>query len=153
VRQAEVGEHLGDLVVHRVHEGHPLGVRREPLAAAVQGVGVAVDADDPRLGEPLQHRLAVAAEAEGGVDEHGTRLRERRRDEGDDPVEEHRDVGGGGHGLGALPREGDQQEHRAGQRRGRGSGEDDDGHPVAHLVPHPAYRPGLRTRRRQPLCQ
>ena len=36
-----------------------------------EGVGVAVEADERELGEPLEERLGVAAHAEGGVDEHG----------------------------------------------------------------------------------
>ena len=39
----------------------------------------------------------MAAEAERRVHEHGTLVVEGRLQEGDDPVEEHRDVGGGRH--------------------------------------------------------
>ena len=56
--------------------------------------GVAVDADDAGLGAAGEDRLGVAAEPEGGVDEDRAGSLQRRRDERDDPVEQHRDVGG-----------------------------------------------------------
>ena len=74
--------------------GEPVAVRREPLAREPERLGVAVDADDPGQLAAGEHRLAVAAEAERRVDQHGAVVVERRRQEGDDPVEEHRDVGG-----------------------------------------------------------
>ena len=77
----------------------PNGASRSP--AAVQGVRVAVDADDARLRAPGEDRLGVPAEPEGGVDQDGAGALERRRDEGDDPVEQHRDVGGRCHPGGA----------------------------------------------------
>ncbi len=64
-------EDVGDLVVHRVDQGHPLAVRRQALAAALESVLVAVDADQPCLRAVREHGLRVAAEAEGGVDEEG----------------------------------------------------------------------------------
>ncbi len=97
VGEAEVGEHVGDRVVGRVHGGEPVAVRREALPRQAERLGVAVDPDDPGQLEPAEHGLGVAAEAEGRVDQHGALVAERRRQEGDDPVEEHRDVGGAGH--------------------------------------------------------
>ena len=99
MREPEVGEHLGDRVVGRVDAGEPVAVRREPLPRQPQRLGVAVDPDHPGQLAPGQHRLAVPAEPERRVDEHGALVAERRRQEGDDPVEEHRDVGGAGHRL------------------------------------------------------
>ena len=115
--EAEVVEHLGDLVVDRVHAGEPVTERARAARRPAQGVRVAVDADHPGRGQPLQHRLGVAAEAEGGVDEHGARALERGRQQGDDPVQQDRDVAGAGHG--AAPT--DPGSRRAGrvQRRGR----------------------------------
>ena len=43
----------------------------------------------------VEHRLGVAAEAEGRVDQDGALAVEGGRQQGDDPVEEDRDVGGG----------------------------------------------------------
>jgi hypothetical protein len=42
----------------------------------------------------LQHRLGVAAEAEGRVDQDGALVVEGGRQEGHDPVQEDRDVAG-----------------------------------------------------------
>ncbi len=95
--EALVGEHVGDLVVHRVHEGHALAEALEPATAVLQRLGVAVDADDPGLGAPGEHGLGVAAEPEGRVDHHRPGALQCRRDQRDDPVEQHRDVGGRGH--------------------------------------------------------
>ena len=92
--EAEIVEHVGDLVVDRVHAGEAGAVRREPLPRQRERLGVAVDADHPGELAALQHGLGVAAQAEGRVDEHGAVMVERRRQEGDDPVEEDRDVGG-----------------------------------------------------------
>ena len=44
-------EHLGDLVVDRVHEADPVRVRRQPRTAAGQRLGVAVEPDQPHLRE------------------------------------------------------------------------------------------------------
>ena len=71
---------------------------RQPLSRQRQGVGVAVDADQPGLREGLEDRLGVATEAEGGVDVDGARTVEGGREEGDDPVQEDGDVAGARHG-------------------------------------------------------
>ena len=70
---------------------------REPLAGQPERLGIAVDPDHPGQLAPGQDGLAVPTEPEGGVDQHGALVAERGRQEGDDPVEEHRDVGGAGH--------------------------------------------------------
>ena len=94
----ELVEHVGDLVVHRVHQRGAALEGSQPGAGQLERVRVAVDADEVGLGAPVEDGLAVPAEAEGGVDEDGAGALERRRDQRDDPVEEHRDVGGSGHG-------------------------------------------------------
>ncbi len=91
-REAEVVEDVGDLVVDGVHAGEAGPVLGQPLAGEREGLGVAVDADDPGERAALEDRLGVAAEAERRVDEHGTLVVQRRGQEGDDPVQEDRDV-------------------------------------------------------------
>ena len=86
---------------------------RQPRAGQLEGVLVAVDADDVRLGAAVEHGLGVAAETEGGVDEHRARALERRGHQRHDPVEEDRDVGGTRSSAG-------RPSSRAG-RRGRGA--------------------------------
>ena len=71
--EPEVGEDVGDLVVDRVDPGEAVAEGAQPLAREPEGVRVAVDADHAGGRHPRQHRLGVAAEAEGGVDEHGVR--------------------------------------------------------------------------------
>ena len=70
---------------------------RQPGAGELEGVLVAVDADDVGLRAPVQDRLGVAAETEGRVDEDGPGALERRGHQRNDPVEEDRDVGGTAH--------------------------------------------------------
>ena len=80
-----------------MHEGDPLAVRREPLLAAVQGVHVAVDADDVGPRAVLEDRLGVTAQPERRVDQERAVLVgavEGGCHESDDPVEQHRDVAG-----------------------------------------------------------
>ena len=55
--------------------------------------------DDAGELAPGQDRLAVATEAEGRVHQDRALVAQGGRQEGDDPVEEHRDVGGAGHRL------------------------------------------------------
>ncbi|GAB3657679.1 hypothetical protein GCM10027596_13130 [Nocardioides korecus] len=81
-----------------MHEGDPVAERPEPLTGALQGVGVAVDADHAGLGAALEHGLAVTTQAEGGVEEDRAGAVERGRQQRDDPVEEDRDVEGARHG-------------------------------------------------------
>ena len=95
--EAEVVEDVGQLVVDRVHAGEPVAEAGQPLAGQVEGRGVAVDADHPGQLAAGQHRLGVAAQAEGRVDHDRALVVEGRRQEGHDPVEEDGDVGGGGH--------------------------------------------------------
>ena len=45
--------------------------RREALPGEREGVRVAVESDEDQLGKALEERLGVAAQPEGGVDEHG----------------------------------------------------------------------------------
>ncbi len=91
-RMAEVGEHRGHRVVDGVDEVDPGAVRREPGAAALQRLGIAVEADQDQPGMAGQQRLGVPAEAEGGVDHDGRTLLDRRGEECEHAVEQHRDV-------------------------------------------------------------
>ena len=75
----------------------PVGVLLEASAGASECLGVAVDADEVGLGEAGEQRLAVTAEPQRAVDEDRAGPGERRLQELHDPVEQHRDVGGGGH--------------------------------------------------------
>ncbi len=147
-RVPELREHVADLVVHRVHEGDPLAVRREPLPAPVERVHVAVDADDVGPGQALEHGLGVTAETERGVDEEGAFLVaavEGRCHESDDPVEQHRDVAGVRHR--ALARQSGEEEKGERETGGGGRREGDDREAVADLVPDPAGRSGDRRAR------
>ncbi len=96
--EAELLEHLGELVVHRVHAGEPVAEGAQPLAGELEGGRVAVDADHPGQLAAGQHRLGVPAQAERAVDHDGAVVVEGGRQKGDDPVEEDRDVVGAGHG-------------------------------------------------------
>ena len=69
----------------------------QPRAGEVEGVLVAVDADQAGLRALVEDRLAVAAEAQGRVHEHRARSLQRRGHQRNDPVEEDRDVGGTAH--------------------------------------------------------
>ena len=107
VRETELRQHLRDLVVHRVHPGEAGAVRRQSGAGHRECLRVAVDADDVGAVDPGEHGLAVAAEAERAVDEDravAVGAVERRREEGDDPVEHDRDVGRAGHVRPVAPR-------------------------------------------------
>ena len=99
--KAEVGEDVGDLVVHRVHERGPVGVGGEPLPRQRQGVGSRSIPTSRACGNAS--RIASAWPPSPRV--ASTRRRrtvERGREKGDDPVEEDRDVAGVGICL-ALP--------------------------------------------------
>ena len=96
----ELVEDARQFVVHGVHERGAIGVRRQPLAGQAQRGRVTVEPDQPGLGAALQERLGVSAEPEGGVDEDGTGLLQRRGEEGDDPVEHDGDVAVGRRGIG-----------------------------------------------------
>ena len=87
-----LSQHLGQFVVDRVDEGGALAEGREPLAGQAQGLLVAVEGDEPGLGEPLEERLAVAAEAERAVDDHRSRPLQGGGQQVQAPLEHHRDV-------------------------------------------------------------
>src|SRR5690606_17163029 len=69
-------ERLGEPVVDGVREVRPLHEARQALAGEGERVPVAVDADEPGAVEGPEHRLGVAAEAEGRVDDDGAGGRE-----------------------------------------------------------------------------
>ena len=76
--------------------GEPVAEAGQPGPRQRERVRVAVDADDPGQLAAGQHRLGVAAEAQGRVDHDGAFVvRGGRRKEGHDPVQEDGDVGGG----------------------------------------------------------
>ena len=75
-----------------MHEGGALAVGGEPLAGQAQRLLVAVEGDEPGLGEGGEQGLAVAAEAEGAVDDDRARLGERGGQQVQAPLEHHRDV-------------------------------------------------------------
>ncbi len=95
--EPEVPQGVGDPVERRVHGDEPIAEDREALTGQLQRLGVAVEADHAGQGAPGQHGLAVPAESQRRVHEDGTLVVERGMQEGDDPVEEHRDVGRRGH--------------------------------------------------------
>ncbi len=80
-----------------MHQGGATLEGREARAGQLEGVRVAVHPDEACLGTPVEHRLGVPAEAEGGVDEDRAGSLECRRHQGNDPVEQDRDVGGSAH--------------------------------------------------------
>ena len=90
--RADTGQHVGDLVVDRVHQRGPLGVRSEAPSGDLEGLRVAVETDQAQPGELLQQRLAVAAHPEGGVDDDGSRLPHRRRQQLQGASQQHGDV-------------------------------------------------------------
>ena len=124
-RNAEVVEHQRQLVVHRVHEVDPALERGEPRPCERQGFWIAVDPDESKVGESLQHRLAVTAESERRVDDNRTRSIDRRREQRDASLEQHGHVlrrlsghGGGGHCSAESSHEvADENEKAAGQDR------------------------------------
>ena len=93
----EPREDLRDRVVRRVDTGEAVAEGRQPLPYHPQCFRVAVDPDDVGQLAPGEQCLAVPAEPERGVHEHGTFVVQGRLQEGDDPVEEDRGVGRGGH--------------------------------------------------------
>jgi hypothetical protein len=80
-----------------VHAGESVAEGSEPLPREPEGLRVAVDADDAGDPDPGENGLGVTAEPECGVDQDRPLVTESRLQESDDPVEEHRDVGGRGH--------------------------------------------------------
>jgi hypothetical protein len=75
-----------------VHPGEPVTEPGQPLPGQVERVAVAVDAHHSRELAAGQHRLGVAAQAEGGVDHDRAVGLEGRRQQGHDPVQEDGDV-------------------------------------------------------------
>ena len=86
----------------------------------------------------------MAAEAERGVDQDGAGPVECGRQQGDDPVQQDRDVGGLAMLLG-LPAPATASSKQASADRDRGGrGERHHGGGLARLVAHPAYAAGWR---------
>jgi hypothetical protein len=79
LRHSEIGQDLGDRVVHRVHQPYPRTEGCEPASGELEGLRIPVDAHDRRLRAAFQQRLGVAAHAQGGVDDDRSGLEERRR--------------------------------------------------------------------------
>ena len=75
-----LGEHLRQLVVHRVHQHGAPGVRREPATGELEGVEVAVEADEADLRESLR-----AAPRCGRRGRASRRRRRRRGGRGPEP--------------------------------------------------------------------
>ncbi len=74
VGEPEVGEHLGDLVVHRVDEGDALAVAaRAARRLRSSACGSRSMPITRASGQRVEDRLGVAAEAEGRVDEDRAR--------------------------------------------------------------------------------
>lgn len=65
---AEIGEHLRQLVVDGLHEGDPLRERSESFTGHGQGFRVTVDTDEPCRRGCLQNRAGVTAETESAID-------------------------------------------------------------------------------------
>ncbi len=85
-------QHVGQLVVDRVHEDRAVGVRRQPYPAQLEGVGVTVEADQADGRVPLENRGAVPAQPEGRVHDHRTRAVEGWGEQRQGPLEEDGDV-------------------------------------------------------------
>ncbi len=64
-----LGGDLADLVVDGMHADESIPEAGESGAGELEGTGVAVDADEPGVGEAAEHRFGVAAEAEGSIDQ------------------------------------------------------------------------------------
>ena len=91
-RDAEPVEHVGQLVVDGVHQRGPVAVRGEPLPGEPQRLLVAVERDSRAAGKRGEQGLAVAAEAEGAVDDDGAGLGQRGGQQVQAALEHHRDV-------------------------------------------------------------
>jgi hypothetical protein len=106
LRDAQVGQHVGELVEDGGHQGRPVAAAggREPGGGLGAGVGVAVQADQsqPRVG--TQQGQRVTGQAEGAVDEDGAVGVEGGGQQLGHPVEEDGDVQRGPGGLGAAHR-------------------------------------------------
>ena len=73
-------------------EDDPVAEASQPRAGPFDRLRVTIEPDDQQVGEPFEHGLAVAAQAERGVDKHRAITLERRREHLDHPVEEDRNV-------------------------------------------------------------
>jgi hypothetical protein len=60
-------QHVGQLVVDGLGQRHPVAVRGQSTSAALEGLGIAVEPDQPYGGELGQHGLGVPAQADGSV--------------------------------------------------------------------------------------
>ena len=87
-----LGEHVGDLVVDGVHAEEPLTEAGQPLTGEGQGLLVTVDPDDACGRAALEDRLGVAPHAEGAVDADRARRLQRRLEQVDDALPQHRNV-------------------------------------------------------------
>ena len=94
-RDAQPVEHVVDLVVDGVHAGEAVTERRQPSAGELERLRVAVQADDPDVRERLQDALGVAAHAERRVHHHGVLDVERRGQQVEAALQQHRGVPGG----------------------------------------------------------
>ena len=90
--QPELFEHLGDLVVGGVDQGgpprHSGAVQAFP--GELEGLRIAIDADEVSVGRRLEHGCGMAAHAERRVHVDRARLLQRRSEELDGSVEEDR---------------------------------------------------------------
>ena len=91
-----LGDDVGDLVVDGVDTEEAVTEAGQPLTGERQGLLVAVDPDHPGGRAPLQDRLGVATHPERAVDAHRTLRGQRRCEEVDDAVPQHRNVPLGG---------------------------------------------------------
>ncbi len=73
-------------------EGDSVTETGEPGLGAGQGLGIAVDADDVQVGEAVEHRLGVTAEAQGRVNDNRPVPHHGGCEEVHDAVEEDRYV-------------------------------------------------------------
>jgi hypothetical protein len=91
-RDAQVVEHPGQFVVHRVHQPDPVAETGQTTSGQFQCLGVSIEADQLRLRAGTQQRLAVSAHSQGQVDDDGAGRLQSGGQEGDTTVPHHRDV-------------------------------------------------------------
>src|SRR5699024_9512293 len=94
---AEVGQQLWQLVIDGVDDVDALGEGGQSPGGDVDGLLVAVDADEVDIVEGAEHGFGMAAHAQGAVDDHGGQSGRSRgldadADEFDHTLEEHRYV-------------------------------------------------------------
>ena len=125
-----------DVVVDGVDALEAVTEAGEPLPREGERLLVAVEPDDARGGAGLEQRLGVAAHPERRVDEDRALVVEGRREEGNDPVQEDRDVGGTRHRPGSASPVGEQDEG-SGDAHGGCCREGHQRRGLAGLLPHP----------------